>query len=429
MYKIGFISLGCPKALVDAEQIISRLRAEGYEIVPTYGEADLVIINTCGFINDAIEESLGAIEDAMTEHGKVIVVGCLGNRKEFILEKFPAVLGIVGPHAYNEALTLVHKHLPQKHDAKHDLLPKQGIKLTPPHYAYLKISEGCHNDCTFCIIPQIRGPLVSRPLSDVIKEANTLKEASVKEIIVIAQDTSAYGFDLKDQQTNLLNLATALGKLGIWIRLHYLYPYANVDKIIPLMHDKKILPYLDIPLQHASPKILKAMKRPANTENMLKRIEKWRSICPDLTIRSTFLVGFPGETDEDFELLLDFLEAAQLDRVGCFKYSPVDDATANQFENQIPEDIKEERLNRLMQFQTDISAAKLQQKIGKEISVIIDEIEEDKIIARTMGDAPDVDGVVVLSHQENIKTGDIVTAIINEADEYDLFGTIKHLDQ
>ncbi len=430
--KIGFISLGCPKALVDSERIITRLRREGYEIVPTYEEADLVIINTCGFINDAIEESLEAIGEALQQNGKVIVTGCLGARKVTILEKYPHVLAITGPHAYQEVIQLVHQHLPSIRNTTLNV-PAHGIKLTPPHYAYLKIAEGCDHNCTFCIIPQLRGRLVSRPINEILDEAELLVKAGVKELLVIAQDLSSYGADVQHQnaswhgrsmQTSLVNLANALGEFGIWIRLHYIYPTPQIDEIVHLMAEGKIVPYLDMPLQHANPRVLKLMQRPANTENMLKRIEKWRKICPDIAIRSSFIVGFPGETEQEFEELLAFLEETQLDRVGCFKYSPVKGAEANNLPNYIPEDVKDKRLNRLMEKQAKISREKLKTKIGKTIPVLIDHIEEKLAIGRSHADAPQIDGNVIINDIKFNKIGNIVDVTIQDSDDYDLFGVL-----
>ena len=431
--KIGFVSLGCAKALVDSERIITQLRAEGYDIVPTYDEADLVIINTCGFINEAIEESLDTIREALMENGKVIVTGCLGVRKVTILENFPQVLAITGPHAYEEVMAEVHKALPAPHDPIADLVPAQGIKLTPPHYAYLKISEGCSHHCTYCIIPELRGPLVSRPIGDILTEAEHLAAAGVKELLVISQDTGAYGSDInfktdfydgKPLKTDLFNLAEQLSQFNIWIRLHYLYPYKSIDNILPLMAKNRILPYLDIPFQHSNKRILNLMQRPACGEDNLERIAAWRKACPDITIRSTFIVGFPGETDAEFEELLDFLKAAQLDRIGCFKYSHVKGAKANDLPNYVPETAKEERLEQFMQVQAEISANKLAAKIGKTIDVIIDEVNEETIIGRSKADAPEVDGNVFIERQYNLIPGDYVKVKIDNTDEYDLFGTL-----
>ncbi|MBZ0105932.1 MAG: 30S ribosomal protein S12 methylthiotransferase RimO [Sulfuricella denitrificans] len=429
--KVGFVSLGCPKALVDSEQILTQLRAEGYAISPSYESADLVVINTCGFIDAAVEESLDAIGEALAENGKVIVTGCLGARPEVIMEKHPRVLAVTGPHALQEVMSAVHEHLPQPHDPFMSLIPEQGIKLTPKHYAYLKISEGCNHRCTFCIIPSFRGDLVSRPVSEVMREAENLVKAGVKELLVISQDTSAYGLDLKYRaefwQSKLLKarmteLAGALGDLGAWVRLHYVYPYPHVDEVIPLMAEGKILPYLDIPLQHASPSVLRAMKRPGNQDSNLARIKKWREICPDLTLRSTFITGFPGETEDDFQQLLDFLAEARLDRVGCFTYSPVEGATANALPNHVPEEVKLERQARLMELQAQISAERLAQKIGKTLTVLVDEVDEEGVVARSMADAPEIDGLVYVEGSEGLKPGDFIQVSIHDADEHDLWG-------
>ena len=426
--KIGFVSLGCPKALVDSERILTQCRVEGYQIVPSYHNADLVIVNTCGFIDSAVEESFDAIGEALAENGKVLVTGCLGVKKDEILEKYPNVLGITGPQAYESVMEAVHEHLPPKHDPHLDLIPPQGIKLTPRHYAYLKISEGCNHKCTFCIIPSMRGKLDSRLIGDVMREAQRLKMAGVKELLVISQDTSAYGVDIKYQsdtwqkreyRSKFYDLCTALGELGIWVRLHYVYPYPHVDEVIHMMAEGKILPYLDIPFQHASPKILRLMKRPG-AENNLERIQAWRAICPELTIRSTFIVGFPGETNADFEALLDFLRAAQLDRVGCFTYSPVEGAKANDLPDPVPDEVKEERLARFMAVQAEISAQKLQQKIGQRMTVLIDELREDHAIARSSADAPEIDGVVFIEHPQNLQVGQFIEVDIIDATEHDL---------
>ena len=436
---IGFISLGCPKNLVDSERILTELRSDGYNIIPSYENADLVIVNTCGFIDSAVQESLEAIGEALEENGKVIVTGCLGAREDQIREVHPKVLEITGPHSYEAVMKHVHKYVPKpEYNPYISLVPAQGVKLTPKHYAYLKISEGCDHRCTFCIIPSMRGDLDSPPIVQVLDEAKRLKDAGVKEILVVSQDTSAYSLDQSKEnqnktvfwngtpiKNNLLTLCQQLGTLGIWIRLHYVYPYPHVDDLIPLMAAGKILPYLDIPLQHASPKILKAMKRPGSVERMLERIKKWREICPELTLRSTFIVGFPGETEEDFQLLLDFLQEAQLDRAGCFKFSPVEGAVATDMPDQVPEDIKEQRFHRFMQVQQAISAQRLQQKIGKTFAVIVDEIDEQGIVGRSMADAPEIDGVVYVDNlsQSAVKIGDIIQVIITQADEYDLWGT------
>lgn len=429
--RISMISLGCPKALVDSERILTQLRTEGYEISSSYDDAELVVINTCGFIDSAIEESLSTIGEALQENGRVIVTGCLGANKEKILDKYPDVLSVTGPHAYEEVLKSVHHYAPQTHNAFIDLVPPQGIKLTPRHYAYLKISEGCNHRCTFCIIPQLRGDLVSRPVGDILDEAQTLADAGVRELMIISQDTSAYGVDIRYRtgfwqgrpvKSNLFELCENLGQLGIWIRLHYVYPYPNVDKLMPLMAEKKILPYLDIPFQHSSPDILKKMKRQAHTENSLRRIEMWRSQVPDLTLRSTFIVGFPGETEADFEHLLNWLEAAQLDRVGCFKYSPVEGAPANDLgATPVPDEVKEERWARFMEKQAQISATRLQKKIGSTIHVLVDEIRENKIIGRSWADAPEIDGEVIIENEWDLNPGDVFEAKIIAADDYDLY--------
>lgn len=432
--KIGFVSLGCPKNLVDSERILTQLRIEGYEIVNTYHDADVVIVNTCGFIDSAVQESLDTIGEALKENGKVIVTGCLGAREDEIREVHPHVLGITGPHAYENVLDQIHQFVPKpSFNPFSSLVPDQGVKLTPKHYAYLKISEGCDHRCTFCIIPSMRGDLVSRPIGDVLSEAERLKKAGVKELLVISQDTSAYGVDKKHAtgfangmpvKQHLTALSEQLSQLGIWVRLHYVYPYPHVDDLIPLMAAGKILPYLDIPFQHASPNVLKAMKRPGRAERVLEQIAKWRQICPELVIRSTFIVGFPGETEEDFTLLLDWLEKAQLDRVGCFKFSPIEGAQANKLEDQIPEAVKEDRYNRFMQLQQQISTKKLQQRIGTRMKVLIDEVDEEGAIGRTYADAPEVDGVVYLNEVTNVNPGDWVDVMIEHADEYDLWGSL-----
>ena len=424
------VSLGCPKAASDSEGILTRLRAEGYDIVGDYAGADLVVVNTCGFIDSAVEESLDVIGEALRENGKVIVTGCLGAREGVVETAHPDVLAVTGPHALDEVMDIVHAHLPMPHDPYTDLVPPQGVRLTPKHYAYLKISEGCNHRCTFCIIPSLRGDLVSRPIGDVLKEAETLAKAGVKEVLVISQDTSAYGVDVKYRtgfwegrpvKTQLQSLCEALGEMGIWVRLHYVYPYPSVDDIIPLMAEGKILPYLDIPFQHASPRILKSMKRPASSENVLKRIKAWREICPELVIRSTFITGFPGETEDDFQELLGFLEAAQLDRVGAFAYSPVEGATANELEGAVPEEERESRRMRLMQFQSDISADKLAQRIGNEEVIVIDEVDEEGAIGRSWREAPDIDGVVQLMGFTDCAPGDRIAVRIIDADEHDLY--------
>ncbi|KAB7695877.1 30S ribosomal protein S12 methylthiotransferase RimO [Plesiomonas shigelloides] len=432
--RIGFVSLGCPKNLVDSERILTELRTEGYHVVPSYDDADMVIVNTCGFIDSAVQESLEAIGEALHENGKVIVTGCLGAKEDQIREVHPKVLEISGPHSYEQVLSHVHKYVPKpKHDPFTSLVPETGVKLTPRHYAYLKISEGCNHRCTFCIIPSLRGDLESRPIGSVLDEAKRLVESGVKELLVISQDTSAYGVDVKHRtgfwngqpvKTSMLSLCEQLAKLGVWVRLHYVYPYPHVDDVIPLMAEGKILPYLDIPLQHASPKVLKLMKRPGSVERTLERIKRWREICPELTLRSTFIVGFPGETEEDFEMLLDFLREAKIDRAGCFKYSPVDGATANDLPDQIPEEVKEDRWNRFMQVQQEVSTLRLQEKIGREMLVIIDEVDEEGAVARSMADAPEIDGAVYLNGETNLNVGDIVRVKVEHADEYDLWASL-----
>lgn len=435
--KVGFVSLGCPKALVDSERILTQLRTEGYQISPSYENADVVVVNTCGFIDSAKAESLEAIGEALAENGKVIVTGCMGVEEDVIRKVHPSVLAVTGPQQYEEVVRAVHEAAPPnlEHDPFTDLVPPQGIKLTPRHYAYLKISEGCNHRCSFCIIPSMRGDLVSRPIGDVLDEAQRLVNAGVKEVLVISQDTSAYGVDLKYRsgfwngrpvKTRMTELCSALSEMGVWVRLHYVYPYPSVDEVIPLMAEGKILPYLDIPFQHASPRILKAMKRPAFEDKTLARIKKWREICPDLTIRSTFIVGFPGETEEDFQYLLDWMSEAQLDRVGCFQYSPVEGAPANELADPVPDDVKQDRWERFMAHQQAISAARLQTKIGKEISVLVDEIDEDgDAIGRSSADAPEIDGCVYLNSEKALKPGDIVRAVVTEADEYDLWADVK----
>ncbi|ETD67868.1 ribosomal protein S12 methylthiotransferase [Pelistega indica] len=434
--KVGFVSLGCSKALVDSERILTQLRKEGYEISPSYDGADVVVVNTCGFIDSAKAESLDAIGEALAEHGKVIVTGCMGVEEDTIRKVHPSVLSVSGPQQYQEVVRAVHEVVPPNidHNPFVDLVPPQGIKLTPRHYAYLKISEGCNHHCSFCIIPSMRGVLVSRPVGEVMEEAERLVKSGVKELLVISQDTSAYGVDMKYRmdfwegrpiKTKMTSLAEALGQLGVWVRLHYVYPYPNVDEVIPLMAEGKILPYLDIPFQHASPKILKAMKRPAFEDKTLARIKQWREICPDLTIRSTFIVGFPGETEEDFQYLLDWLTEAQLDRVGCFKYSDVEGAAANDLPDQVSEEVKQDRWERFMAHQQAISAARLQNKVGKEIDVLVDEIDEDGYpFGRSAADSPEIDGIVYLNKDISVKPGDMVRAIVTEADEYDLYADI-----
>lgn len=434
--KVGFVSLGCPKAGSDAERILTQLRAEGYQISGTYEEADLVVVNTCGFIDSAVEESLDAIGEAINKNGKVIVTGCLGAKSGVVQTAHPSVLAVTGPHALEEVMTAVHANLPKPHDPYVDLVPPQGVRLTPNHYAYLKISEGCNHRCSFCIIPSLRGDLVSRPVGEVLNEAENLVNAGVSELLVISQDTSAYGVDVKYRtgfwngrpvKTRMTELSKSLSELGVWVRLHYVYPYPHVDEVIPLMADGLILPYLDVPFQHASPRILKAMKRPASSENNLARIKAWREICPEIAVRSTFIAGFPGETEEDFQMLLDFLEEAQLDRVGCFAYSPVDGAAANALPDQVPEEVKQERLARFMEVQERISAAKLQAKVGSIQTVLVDELVEGEdgsiqAIARTKADAPEIDGVVYLDDAEGLTPGDFVDVQITDADGHDLWG-------
>jgi len=438
--RVGFISLGCPKALVDSEHIITQLRAEGYEITDSYENAQLVVINTCGFIDSAVEESMDAIGEALEENGKVIVTGCLGAKEGVVETAYPNILAVTGPHAAEEVMQVVHDHLPKPHDPFYDLVPNAGIKLTPKHYAYLKISEGCNHRCTFCIIPSLRGDLVSRNVGEVMQEAENLVNSGVKELLVISQDTSAYGVDVKYRtdfwggkpiKTHMTNLSAALSELGgdqaPWVRLHYVYPYPHVDHVIPLMAEGKILPYLDIPLQHANPRILKAMKRPGNIDKTIERIKNWRTICPDITLRSTFIVGFPGETDDEFEELLDFLEEAQLDRVGAFTYSPVEGAVANELGNFVPEEIQQERLERFMQLQARISADKLQKKIGQTMTVLVDSYgQEGLVLARSKADAPEIDGEVILDGFEDVQLGDFVDVKIVAATEHDLIA--KPLD-
>ncbi|MDP3559486.1 MAG: 30S ribosomal protein S12 methylthiotransferase RimO [Legionellaceae bacterium] len=428
--KVGFVSLGCPKALVDSERIITQLRAQGYELVSSYQDAGVVIINTCGFVESAIQESLETIQEAMAENGKVIVTGCLGSKVDLIRKACPGVLHISGAHAYEEVVQAVHEHLPLPKDPFVQLIPPQGIKLTPRHYAYLKISEGCNHACTFCIIPTMRGKLQSYSMLQVLSEAEKLKQAGVQELLIVSQDTSAYGLDTrykevlwkeKTLQTRFYDLCEALGQLGIWVRLHYVYPYPHVDNIIPLMRDGLILPYLDIPLQHASPRILKAMKRPANQENTLARIQTWRSICPDITLRSTFIVGFPGETEAEFQSLLDFLEEAQLDRVGCFIYSPVEGAAANLLSDPVPLEVQEERYHHFMELQAKISQARLAKKVGSLQKVLIDSEEPDFWVGRSTADAPEIDGLVYVPKSTQTRIGEIITVRIQKTDAYDMF--------
>jgi ribosomal protein S12 methylthiotransferase len=446
--KVGFVSLGCPKALVDSERILTQLKMDGYEVSPSYSGADVVVVNTCGFLDSAKQESLDAIGEAMAENGRVIVTGCMGGDEQAIREVHPQVLAVSGPHQYEEVVSAVHQHVPPslEHNPLTDLVPPQGVKLTPRHYAYLKISEGCNHGCTFCIIPDLRGKLVSRPVGDVLDEAERLVQSGVKELLVISQDTSAYGVDIKYRtgfwqgrpvKSRMLDLCEALGELGVWVRLHYVYPYPHVDHVIPLMAEGLILPYLDIPFQHSSPSVLKTMKRPAHQEKTLDRIHAWRKVCPDLTLRSTFIAGFPGETDADFEHLLDWLKEAQLDRVGCFKYEAVEGAKANALPNAVPEELKQERWERLMETQQAISAARLQSKVGRNIKVIVDEVclepDEQGAVARSQGDAPEIDGNVFIDLcpgdaselsglPRELNCGDIVEVKIDDADEYDLYG-------
>jgi ribosomal protein S12 methylthiotransferase len=439
--KVGFVSLGCPKALVDSEQVLTRLKAEGYATVGDYSDADLVVVNTCGFIDDAVAESLDAIGEAIAENGKVIVTGCLGAKEggDFIRNVHPKVLAVTGPHAPNEVMDAVHLHLPKPHNKFIDLVPDHGVKLTPKHYAYLKISEGCNHRCSFCIIPSMRGDLVSRPIGEVMREAESLVKSGVKELLVISQDTSAYGVDVKYRtdfvngkptKTRMLELADELGQLGAWVRMHYVYPYPSVDNVIPLMAQstidskRRVLPYLDVPFQHSSPRILKLMKRPASGEKNIERIQAWRKECPELTIRSTFIVGFPGETEAEFEELLDFLREAQLDRVGCFAYSPVDGATANDLPDALPDEVKEERRERFMEVQAEISEARLRAKIGKQIEVIVDDVQDNIAVARSWADAPEIDGLVHIQNGDELNVGDIVKVNVVEATEHDLIGML-----
>jgi ribosomal protein S12 methylthiotransferase len=431
--KVGFVSLGCPKALVDSERILTQLRVEGYEIVPTYDDADVVVVNTCGFIDAAVEESLDAIGEALAENGKVIVTGCLGAKADVIREAHPDVLSISGPQDYASVMNAVHAQLPPKHDPFLDLVPPQGLKLTPKHYAYLKISEGCNHRCSFCIIPSMRGDLVSRPVDQVLIEAEKLVKGGVKELLVISQDTSAYGVDLKyaerewrgkSYRTRMTELCEGLSELGVWTRLHYVYPYPHVDEIVPLMAQGKLLPYLDIPFQHASPRILKLMKRPGAVDKVLARVKNWRAICPDLTIRSTFIVGFPGETDAEFEELLDFLREAQLDRVGAFAYSPVEGARANDLPDPVPDEVKEERLERFMEVQAEISAERLDRKIGSRIKVLVDSVDADGAVARSAADAPEIDGVVHVDNGQKLRPGQFAEVDVIHADQHDLFARL-----
>ena len=428
--RVGFVSLGCPKALSDSERILTQLRAEGYSVAPTYRDADLVIVNTCGFIDAAVEESLDAIGEALSENGKVIVTGCLGAKGDVVRSTHPAVLAVTGPHALAEVMRAVHAHLPQPHDPFTDLVPPQGIRLTPRHYAYLKIAEGCNHRCTFCIIPSLRGDLVSRPIGEVMREAENLVRAGVKELLVISQDTSAYGVDVRYRtgfwngrpvKTRMTELVQALGSLGVWVRLHYVYPYPHVDEVVPFMAEGKLLPYLDVPFQHASRRILKLMKRPADAENNLERIRRWRELCPGITLRSTFIVGFPGETEDEFAQLLAFLAEAQLDRVGCFAYSPVDGAAANALPGAVPEAVKEERRRRFMDLQAQISAARLKAKVGQTMTVLIDEIDGRRARARSSADAPEIDGTVLVNGARGVSAGQFLSVRITRAGAHDLW--------
>jgi ribosomal protein S12 methylthiotransferase len=431
--RVGFVSLGCPKALVDSERILTTLRAEGYEVSPTYEQADLVVVNTCGFIDAAIDESLQTIGEALERNGKVIVTGCLGARPERILERHPRVLKVTGPQTYGEVMSAVHEHLPPQHDPFLDLVPPQGVRLTPRHYAYLKISEGCNNKCSFCIIPALRGRLASRRIDEVLREAERLAAAGVRELLVISQDTSAYGADIRyasalwrdeEYRTRLIDLARGLGTLGIWVRLHYVYPYPHVDDVIPLMAQRRVLPYLDIPFQHGSPSVLKRMRRPAHSEDVLRRIAAWREQCPDLTLRSTFIVGFPGETDSEFEELLEWLDEAQLDRVGCFKYSPVEGAAANALDGHVPAAIQEERYARFMERAAAISASRLARRVGSRMRVLVDSVGEDGAIARGEADAPEIDGVVRIAAAGGLRPGDWADVEVTSSDTYDLYARL-----
>ena len=433
--KVGFVSLGCPKALVDSERILTQLRAEGYLISPTYEEADLVVVNTCGFIDSAVDESLGAIGEALNANGKVVVTGCLGAKGDIVKRTHPGVLAVTGPHATEEVMRAVHEHLPQPHDPYTSLVPAQGIKLTPRHYAYLKIAEGCNHRCSFCIIPSMRGDLVSRPVGEVMQEAENLVKAGVRELLVISQDTSAYGVDIKYRtgfwrgrplKTRMTELTRALGELGAWVRLHYVYPYPHVDEVVPLMAEGKVLPYLDVPFQHASPRILKLMKRPASAEDNLARIRRWREICPDITIRSTFIVGFPGETEAEFEELLAFLEEARLDRVGCFAYSPVEGAAANALPGRVPDDEKEARRASFMQVQEGISRKRLQAKVGRTLTVLVDEVGPKEALARSSADAPEIDGVVRITPARDLRVGEFVDVRVTGAEAHDLRAHVAH---
>lgn len=434
--KVGFVSLGCPKALVDSERIITHLRAEGYQIAPQYETADVVVVNTCGFLNSAKTESLEAIGEAMSRNGRVIVTGCMGVEESRIRNLYPEILAVTGPHQYEEVVSAVHECVPPPHEPFFSLVPAQGIRLTPRHYAYLKISEGCNNRCTFCIIPHLRGNLVSRPSHQIMREAEQLVKAGVKEILVISQDTSAYGIDLKYEESlwkerplraRFFDLTKALGELGIWLRLHYVYPYPHVDDVISLMAEGKVLPYLDVPLQHASPNVLKAMRRPAHIEHMSARIEKWRKVCPELALRSTFIVGFPGETEKDFELLLDWLKEARINRAGCFKYEAVEGALANNLPNLVPEDVKDERWHRFMETQQKISQEILAQKVGKKIPVLIDQVNGQEAVGRSVWDAPEIDGVVHLKlpSEKTLQVGDFAEVLIKRANATDLWGKLS----
>jgi ribosomal protein S12 methylthiotransferase len=429
--RVGFVSLGCPKALVDSERILTQLRAEGYAVAPTYGGADLVIVNTCGFVDDAVDESLEAIGEALRENGRVIVTGCLGAKGRVVADAHPSVLAVTGPQALDEVMAAVHAHLPKPHDPFVDLVPPQGVRLTPRHYAYLKVAEGCNHKCTFCVIPSMRGPLASRPIGEVMREAEALVRAGVKELLVIAQDTSAYGVDLgyrtdfwngRPLRTRFAELVRALGSLGVWVRLHYVYPYPHVDEVLPLMAEGRILPYLDVPFQHSSPRILKAMKRPASGEANLERVRGWRAICPDLTVRSTFIVGFPGETETEFEALLGFLEEAELDRVGCFAYSPIGGAAANALPGHVPDEVKQERRARFMAVQARVSARRLKAKVGKRLRVLVDAAESGRAVARSAADAPEIDGAVHVAGLTEVGPGDLVDVRITRSDAHDLWG-------
>jgi len=431
--KVGFVSLGCPKALVDSERILTQLRAEGYAVSPRYEDADLVVVNTCGFIDSAVEESLEAIGEALAENGRVIVTGCLGAKGDIVKQTHPEVLAVTGPHAADEVMAAVHQHLPQPHDPFTSLIPPQGIKLTPKHFAYLKISEGCNHRCTFCIIPSMRGDLVSRPIGEVMQEAQNLVKAGVKELLIISQDTSAYGVDIKYRsgfwggrplKTRMTDLTRALGELGVWVRLHYVYPYPHVDEVIPLMAEGRLLPYLDVPFQHASPRLLKLMKRPADSENTLARIRAWRDICPELTIRSTFIVGFPGETEVEFEELLAFLDEAQLDRVGCFAYSAVEGAVANMLPGAVQESVKQERRARFMEAQAEISARRLRRRVGTTLTVLVDEVTDEGAVARSQADAPEIDGLVYVDGGSELTIGQFARVKVRRTDEHDLHGTL-----